>query len=305
MIYMTLITRKSFGVVCLILCTLFIPLTTTARTVSDQIGREMAVPEDPQRIVTLAASLTEIVYALGQGHRVCGVEQFSDYPPAAQTLPKVGSYINPDVERIVALRPDLCLAIKDGNPRHVVERLVGLGIPVYVVDPRNLKGVIATIQEIGRLINAVPAAEALADDLSRRLQRINFLVTRHQHRPRIFLQIGIFPIVSAGSHTFLNELITTAGGLNVAAGKITYPKFSREQVLALQPEIMIITSMARGEAFDRVKAFWEQWQTLPAARNHKIFLVDSNIVDRPSPRIFDGLETLFRLFHPELSGELP
>jgi cobalamin transport system substrate-binding protein len=186
-----------------------------------------------------------------------------------------------------------------------VERLVGLGIPVYVVDPRNLKGVIATIQEIGRLINAVPAAEALADDLSRRLQRINFLVTRHQHRPRIFLQIGIFPIVSAGSHTFLNELITTAGGLNVAAGKITYPKSSREQVLALQPEIMIITSMARGEAFDRVKAFWEQWQTLPAARNHKIFLVDSNIVDRPSPRIFDGLETLFRLFHPELSGELP
>jgi cobalamin transport system substrate-binding protein len=265
----------------------------------------MAVPKEPQRIVTLAASLTEIVFALGQGHWVCGVEQFSDYPPAAQKLPKVGSYINPDVERIVALRPDLCLAIKDGNPRHVVERLVGLGIPVYAVDPRNLQGVIATVLEIGRLINAIPAAEALADDLSRRLQRINFLVTRNQHRPRVFFQIGISPIVSVGSHTFLDELITTAGGLNVAAGKITYPRFSQEQVLALQPEIMIITSMARGEAFDRVKTFWERWQTLPAARNHKIFLVDSNIVDRPSPRIFDGLETLFRLFHPELSGELP
>ena len=302
---MTPITPKNLGAVCLIMYSLFIPLTTAALTVSDQLGREMAVPKEPQRIVTLAASLTEIVFALGQGHRVCGVEQFSDYPPAAQKLPKVGSYINPDVERIVALRPDLCLAIKDGNPRHVVERLVGLGIPVYAVDPRNLQGVIATVLEIGRLINAIPAAEALADDLSRRLQRINFLVTRNQHRPRVFFQIGISPIVSVGSHTFLDELITTAGGLNVAAGKITYPRFSQEQVLALLPEIMIITSMARGEAFDRVKTFWERWQTLPAARNHKIFLVDSNIVDRPSPRIFDGLETLFRLFHPELSGELP
>ena len=301
---MNIFRKSGIFATCLVLFLISYPPLASARVVSDQLGRQVHVPAEPQRIVTLAASLTEIVFALGQGHRVCGVEQFSDYPPVALTLPKVGSYINPDVERIVALRPDLCLAIKDGNPYHSVARLEGLGIPVYAVDPRNLRGVIATVLEIGRLLNAGPQAEALAADLSCRYHRLISLVALINRRPKVFFQIGISPIVSAGSHTFLDELITTAGGLNLAAGKVPYPRFSQEQVLALQPEVIIITSMTRGEVFDLVKAAWSRWDTLPAARDHKIFLVDSDIVDRPSPRIFDGLEVLFRLFHPELSGEL-
>ena len=282
-----------------------VPALAFGRIVTDQLGRQLVVPEDPQRLVTLAASLTEIVFALGQGNRLVGVEQFSDYPPAARELPTVGSYINPDVERIVALRPDLCLAIKDGNPYHRVARLEGLGIPVYAVDPRNLAGVIRTVEEIGGLLNAAIQAAALREDLSRRYQRLRSLVERLDRRPRVFFQIGTSPIVSAGSHTFLDELITTAGGLNLAAGKVPYPRFSQEQVLALQPEIIVITSMTRGEVFERVKADWGRWAGLPAAREGKIFLVDSDIVDRPAPRIFDGLELLFRLFHPHLAGELP
>jgi iron complex transport system substrate-binding protein len=253
----------------------------------------------------MAASLTEMVFALGFGARLVGVEQFSDYPPAAQEIPKVGSYKLPDLESIVALRPDLCLAIKDGNPPHVLERLRGLGIPVYVVDPRNLPGVIATLEEIGHLLGAEEEAGELTATLTRRLQRIKDLANRAAHCPRVFFQIGVAPIVSAGSHTFLDELITTAGGLNLAAGKTPYPRFSQEQVLALQPEVIIITSMDRGGAFEQVKAGWERWENLPAARNHHIFLVDSDLVDRPSPRLLDGLELLFRLIHPELAGELP
>ncbi len=271
----------------------------------DQLGRRVQVPAAPQRLVTMAASLTEMVFALGLGSRLVGVEQFSDYPPAARKLPKIGSYITPDLERIVALRPDLCLAIKDGNPRQVVDRLQTLGIPVYVVDPRNLPGVIATLKTIGHLLGAGVKADALAAALSRRYQRIKDLAARVRHRPRVFFQIGLSPIVSAGSHTFLDELITTAGGLNLAAGQTPYPRFSREQVLALQPEVIIITSMARGGAFEQVKAGWERWQNLPAARNHRIFLVDSDLVDRPSPRLLNGLELLFRLIHPELADKLP
>jgi iron complex transport system substrate-binding protein len=271
----------------------------------DQSGRQVNVPAAPQRLVTLAASLTEMVFALGLGLRVVGVEQFSDYPPAARKLPKVGSYKLPDLERIVALGPDLCLAIKDGNPPQVLARLRHLGIPVYVVDPRNLPGVIATVEEIGCFLGAGGKAGELAAALNRRYQRIKGLAARAARRPRVFFQIGISPIVSAGSHTFLDELITTAGGLNLAAGQVPYPRFSQEQILALQPEVIIITSMARGAAFEQVKAGWERWETLPAARNHRIFLVDSDLVDRPSPRLLDGLEMLFRLIHPELAGERP
>jgi iron complex transport system substrate-binding protein len=283
----------------------FWPGRALAEVQVDQLGRQVNLPAAPQRLVTMAASLTEMVFALGLGSRVCGVEQFSDYPPAARALPKVGSYISPDLERIVALRPDLCLAIKDGNPRQVVDRLQGLGIPVYVVDPRNVPGVIATLEEIGHLLGAEAKARELATDLRRRYQRVKDLAARVAHRPRVFFQIDISPIVSAGSHTFLHELITTAGGLNLAAGKVAYPRFSQEQILALQPEVIIVTSMTRGGAFEQVKAGWERWETLPAVRHHRIFLVNSNLVDRPSPRLLDGLELLFRLIHPELAGELP
>jgi iron complex transport system substrate-binding protein len=295
---------KGLVAACLALCLVIIPSTGAARSVSDQLGRQLNIPDEPQRIVTLAASLTEIVFALGQEHRLCGVEQFSDFPPAARELPKVGSYINPDVERVVALRPDLCLAIKDGNPRHVAERLAGLGVPVYAVDPRNLAGVIATVLEVGRILNADHRAADLAADLSRRLERLTSLVKRVGQRPRVFFQIGTSPIVAVGSQTFLDELITTAGGLNLTAGKVPYPRCSKEQVLALQPEILVITSMTRGEVFEQVRAGWSRWTSLPAARNNRIHLIDSDIVDRPSPRIFDGLEMLFGLFHPELAGEL-
>jgi iron complex transport system substrate-binding protein len=290
---------------CLLMMSGSLPRCALAGVHVDQLGRKLNLPAPPQRLVTLAASLTEIVFALGAGSRVVGVEQFSDYPPAARELPKVGSYISPDLERIVALQPDLCLAIKDGNPRHVVDRLQSLAIPVYVVDPHNLSGVIATVAEIGDLLDAKGKAGELTADLSRRYQRIKDLAARVAHRPRVFFQISVSPIVSAGSATFLDELITTAGGLNLAAGKVPYPRFSQEQILALKPEVIIITSMDRGGVFEQVKAGWERWETLPAARDHRIFLIDSDIVDRPSPRLLDGLEMLFGLIHPELKGDLP
>jgi iron complex transport system substrate-binding protein len=288
----------------LLLLSLAVPLLAEARLVHDQLGRAVNVPEQPARIVTLAASLTEIVFALEQGQRLVGVEQFSDYPEAARVLPKVGSYISPNVERIMALRPDLVLAIKDGNPYHSVARLEGLGLPVYAVDPRNLQGVIATVVEIGALLGVEDRARQLAADLSRRQERLRVLTAGLSHRPRVFFQIGTTPIVAVGSHTFLDELITTAGAVNLTAGKIPYPRFSQEQVVALRPEVIVITSMTRGEAFDKVKEGWRRWPSLPAVRDNRIFLVDSDLVDRPAPRIFDGLEQLFRLFHPELAGEI-
>ena len=122
-----------------------------ARCVTDQLGRMVSLPDDPKRIVSLAPSITEIIYGLGQEHRLAGVTRFSDFPPEAAKLPKVGSFVQLDLERIVALKPDLCIATKDGNPRAVVERLESLQVPVYVVNPRDLDSVMETVIEIGVL----------------------------------------------------------------------------------------------------------------------------------------------------------
>lgn len=262
-------------------------------------------PAAPRRLVTLAPSLTEMVFAVGAGERLVGVDRHSDYPPQVQGLPRVGSYIHPDVERVVALKPDLVLAVRDGTPPHLLARLQYVGIPVHVVDPRTLEGVIATLLEVGNRLGVHEATRALAEDLGRRLARIRNLASQARSRPRVFFQIGVSPLVSAGSHTLIDELIATAGGINVAAGGPPYPRFSQEQVLALRPEVIIITTMEREGLFEQVKAGWQRWVQLPAVRQGRIHLIDSDLVDRPGPRLFDGLELVFRLLHPDLAAALP
>ena len=271
-----------------------------ARTVEDQIGRVVEVPDDPKRVVALAPSITEVIFGLGQSGRLAGVTQFSNYPPEASGLPKVGSYVQLNLEKIVALRPDLCIAIKDGNPKTVVDRLQSLQIPVYVVNPHNLESVVETMSALGRLFDATQKADALTADITQRLKKVRMRVTAVQKRPRVFVQIGISPIISAGTGTFIHDLIETAGGINVAAGRNTYPRFSREQVLALSPEVIIITSMARQGAFEKVRRQWRHFRQIPAVKHDRIHLVDSDIFDRPSPRLIDALEVLAELIHPDL-----
>jgi len=273
---------------------------SAGRTVIDQLGRNVVVSDNPARIVSLAPNITEIVFALGQEHRLIGVTRFSDFPPEAKQIPCVGSYVNLDLEKIVSLKPDLCIATKDGNPREVASSLESLKIPVYAVDPRNLASVMDTIVEMGRLLNVIEKAGKLVENMRSRIERVDAMVSKTEHRPRVFFQIGVSPIVSVGTNTYIHELIVRAGGRNLAAGHVPYPRFSREQVLVLSPEVFIITSMERGKVFEKVKAEWCRWSDLPAVRNDRIILVDSNILDRPTPRMVDGLELLVRVIHPEL-----
>lgn len=271
-----------------------------AKTVTDQLGREVPVAENPQKIVSLAPSITEIVFALGQEERLVGVTKYSDYPQAAKKLPRIGTYVHLDLERVVALQPDLCIAIKDGNPRSVIEKLESLGIPVYAVDPRDLDSVMETTLEIGALLSAEQQAARLVTGMRTRVQRIKTRVKQADFIPKVFFQIGISPVVSVGTNTFIHDLIVSAGGENLSKGPVPYPRPTKEQIISLCPDIFIITSMERGEAFEQVKASWRRWPHIPAVKNDRIFLVDSNIFDRPSPRLVDGLELLAKLIHPEL-----
>ncbi len=269
------------------------------KRVTDPLGRQVTVPVSPQRIMALAPSVTEIVFALGCEDKLVGVTMFSDFPEGARALPKVGSYVHLDLEKIVSLNPDICIAVKDGNPKHIVKRLESLGIPVFAVDPMDLESVMETILAIGGVINADRQAVRLVRDMRARIATVKSVLSGIDARPRVFFQIGIDPIVSAGSRTFINELIVMAGGENLAAGGVPYPRFSREQVLNLKPDVMIITSMARDAIFEEVKAYWSQWPGMPAVQHGRIHLQESNIYDRPTPRLVQGLETLSKILHPD------
>ena len=292
--------RKLYPIVIMLVLALVVAKTGESRLARDQAGRTVSVPDNPLRVVSMAPSITEIVFALGEGDRLKGVTQHCDFPADAQSLPKIGSYVHPDLERIVALKPDLCLAIRDGNPGNVVAELEALGIPVYAVNPRSLDTAVDTVLEVGQLLNATTKAQLLADEMRARIERVKQRVAGTGERPRVFFQIGTAPIVSAGTNTVIHELIVTAGGQNLAEGPVTYPRFSREQVLALQPEVIIITSMIKGPDTEEMSAEWRQYESLPAVRNNRIFIVDADLFDRPTPRIIKGLETLAGIIHPEL-----
>jgi iron complex transport system substrate-binding protein len=273
---------------------------TFAGPVTDQVGRTLEVPDNPTRIIALAPSITEIIYDLGQEKRIVGVTQYSTYPLEAGSLPRVGSYVRLDIEKIVALKPDLCLATKDGNPKHIVDKIVSLGIPVYVINPRNLQQIMDTITRLGSLLHAEQAAADLVSDMEKRIGQVQAQVKKGRYKPRVFFQIDAEPLFSAGTDTFIHELIELAGGINTTAGEVSYPRYSWEDIIVLQPDIVLISSMAGGLAPEYLLQSWKKWHLLSAVKNDKIFVVDAELFDRPTPRLVDGLEVIAAIIHPEL-----
>lgn len=298
--------RSHTSFYCLILCVWACQAASAqSRTITDLVGRTLTVKADPLRIVALAPSITEIVFALEQQYRLKGVTRYSDFPADANRYPKVGSYVHLDVERIVALQPDICIGIKDGNPITVVRQLEAMSIPFFGVDPKDLTSVMESILAIGDLLGATEKAQSIVADMRGRVAAVTQKTKQVTKKPGVFVQIGISPIVSVGNETFINELITLAGGTNVAAGTNPYPRFSREQVISLGPDVMVISSMARATIFEQVKAQWMQWPAIPAVRNQAIHIAPSNIFDRPTPRLVVGLELMARYIHPQLFKETP
>jgi iron complex transport system substrate-binding protein len=271
-----------------------------AGPVTDQVGRTLVVPGNPSRVIALAPSITEIIYDLGQERKLIGVTQYSTYPSEAESLPRVGSYVRLDIEKIVSLEPDLCIAIKDGNPKHIVDKIVDLNIPVYVIDPRNLLQIMDTITRLGSLLDAENAAAVLVADMEKRIGQVQILSKKARYKPRVFFQIDAEPLFSAGDNTFIHELIELAGGINTAAGEDPYPRYSWEDILVLQPEIVLISSMAGGLDPENLIMSWKRWKQLTAVNNDQVFVVEADLFDRPTPRLVDGLEAIAAIIHPEL-----
>lgn len=267
---------------------------------TDDMDRKVSIDYVPERIVTLAPSLTEIVYFLGAGERVVGVTKYSSYPPDATRKPHVGSYVDLNVERIVSLSPDLVISTADGNQPAVIAILEKAGIPVFVVNPRDLRQVIQTVVDIGEVCGIADKARELAGELSARVDLIA-AKTSGLERPLVFLQVNAKPIMTVNASTYSSDLIRLAGGLNMSdAEPITYPRISIEEVIRQRPDVIIVSSMERNGEFEKVRQHWLKLDMIPAARDGRVHLVDSDLIDRPSPRVVDGLEILARFIHPDV-----
>lgn len=274
-------------------------LAGETKTVSDQTGRSVVVPAKPGRIVSLIPSLTEIVFDLGRGDLLVGATQYAREPAAAAELPRVGSYLHLDVERIVALDPDLCLAVRDGNPEHLVRRIEQLGIPVFALDSQDIPDIIESIRLLGGLLHAEGRADLIIHEMQEKIDSVTQSVDPGGSSPGVFFQIDANPIVSAGHNTFIDRLISMAGGENLAGGNTTYPRYSWEDILVMKPEVVIIASMAGGYSEAQLKQAWTRWDNIPAVRSGRVYVVDANLFDRPVPRLADGLVMLHKLLHQE------
>ncbi len=283
-----------------LLCSAFLLVAGPARggVFTDEAGREVRVPDAPRRIVSLAPSITEILFALGLGDRVVGVTEFSTHPPEAAAKPKVGSYIRLNAERILDLAPDLAVGTKDGNRLDLVRLLEDAGVAVYAVNPRSVEDMIRTVARLGTVCGVEARGEALAGELRARLARI-VKGARKGPRPKVFLQINLRPIMSVNRNTLHHDVIRLAGGENITADHaVPYPRLSLEEVLQKAPEVILISSMERGGAFEEARRDWFQWKTLPAVQAGRVHLIDSDLIDRPSPRVIRGLEAMAELLHP-------
>lgn len=272
-----------------------------AREFTDALGRRVSVLHPPQRIISLAPNLTEMLFALGLDAEVVGVTSYCDYPPAARSKEKVGDTLQPDLERLISLRPDLVLVSTASQLESLMRRLSGLSIPVFVTDARTVREVVASLRALGEVTGATQNADALAAEMERRIAEVETHV-RSLARPRVLYALQTEPLITIGRNTFLNDLIALAGGESISASEANgYPQFSRETVVARAPEV-IVAQRLHGSSAISTDALRRLFADTPAARSGRVALVDPDLVNRPGPRIVDGLEEMARALHPELGA---
>jgi iron complex transport system substrate-binding protein len=264
--------------------------TPNLKTYTDELGRTVQIVQAPERIISLAPSVTETLFALGLGERVVGVTTYCDYPPEAKTKVNIGDTQRPSLEKIVALKPDLVIASTSSQLESFVRSIEAAKIPIYVSNPRNLEETLTSIQTIGDIAGAGEKAQALVAALRARIEAVQVRAASRE-KPKVFLVLGAEPLITVGGKTFINDLISRAGGLSISADESSdYPQYSFETVIVRRPEIIFLQA---GD--DKLP---ERLQQTPAALQGRVYHMDDDLLLRPGPRIVDGLEQLAAKIHP-------
>ena len=299
--------RRRFG---LLLATLTVLLMTACahqpvnisnsaptREVTDEAGRQVRLPLKINRIVSLAPNLTEIVYAVGAGDRLVGDTTYCDYPEAAKNVAKIGDTMNPSLERIIALKPQIVLVSTASQLEAFTKQLDQQQIAVYVTNPQSLDDVFRSIQTFGDLLDEHERAATLVSDLRKRADAVE-AATKQTKPVKVFYQLSGEPLYTIGRESFVTDLVRRAGGAS-ATGDVpgAFPRFSDEAALAARPEAIVLpTGGSMGTANSTVAA---SLKASPAVLNNRVYRIDGDLLSRPGPRLVDGLEAMARALHPE------
>jgi iron complex transport system substrate-binding protein len=280
------------------LCTLACTQARAARELRDELGRHVTAPDEPQRVVCLAPSLTETVYALGLGSLVVGVTDFTTDPPEAKLKPSVGGLTDASLEKIVSLQPDLVLAMGTLNREETVDELEHLGIPVFVVDPHGMDGVAASIQHVGDALNRSSDAARLLKRLGEQRASIARRVAGLP-RPKVLVVIWYDPVITAGNSAFVTDVLAAAGAESATADlDQAWPQISLEEVLRRSPDFILLVREAHGGITLEDLRTHAGWDQLKAVHDNRIIYASERLF-HPSPAVFEALQQLAKEIHPE------
>lgn len=280
--------------------------TSSPIEITDQLGRVVKLGEAPQKIVSLAPSNTEILFALGLANKVVAVTDYCDYPPEAKEKPSIGGFSTPNIEKLVALSPDLVLATSIHEKR-IIPQLETKGITVFALAPKTIDEVLEAIKLVGKVTGEEEEASRLVAEMEKRIKRVTSKTDSlpPNQRPRVFYLVWHDPLMAPGADTLQNDLIKKAGGTNIAQDLTGYADISLETVIAANPEVMIAGG-GHGTGEDLPFQFIKtepRLRSTTARQNNRVYMIDGNLVSRPGPRIVEGLEKFAEFIHPELFKE--
>lgn len=262
-----------------------IPETAT-RTMTDDLGRTVRLPEQVTRAVSLAPSVTESVFAAGGGESLVGVTTFCNYPEAAVSISKIGDTMTPNIEAIVALRPEVVLVTTASQVQAAMPQFEARGIQVFVMEPDSIEAVLRNIRQLGEIFGTSETANAKAAEIEKRFAAIA-AETDEAARPGVFVQVSREPLFTAGKDSFITEVIERAGGRSVTADVPTaYPNLSKETALVLAPDVIILSASDGNREANAVFA------SSPALKNGRVLSIDADLLSRPGPRVADAAEQI-------------
>ncbi len=268
--------------------------------ITDDAGREVTIEQAPEKIISFAPSNTEILFSIGAGDLVVAVDDFTSWPESeVAELPRVGGPENPNYEKITSLEPDVVFSI--GGTDEFADQLDELGITTVILQPDNFSEMYENIKRIGRIVDMVDAAEQVVENMRLEVEEIKATVEHldEEEKPEVFFEVWPDPLMTAGPGTFIDQVITKAGGVNIAGdAEQQWPTFSIEVLVERDPDVLLLQfqeTYADLEASDT-----PAWSEISAVQQDRFYLIDPDIITHPSPRLIEGLQTVAEYLHPDL-----